>query len=119
MSFIYPVKTMGETILIKAESRFEAYARFFLDIKKGLYPMDKIGGIIMVTDPEDGEEYPFKTTPTLWLMELISPETAFATIEAMLGLDPETDESAELLINASKKDAWILDEIKKLEEREV
>jgi len=112
---LYKVETMGETILINAENRKEAYARFFLEIKEGKYPMDKIGGIIMVTDPDDGTDYPFRTTPTLWLMELIPPETAFATIERMLDLDPSTDESAGLLLESARQDAWILDEIKRLE----
>ena len=112
---IYKVETMGETTLINAKNLNEAYAKFFLEIKKGRYPMNQIGGIIMVTDPDDGNEYPFRTTPTLWLMELISPETAFATIEKMLDLDPSTDESAELLLQSPRKDTWILDELNRLE----
>ena len=77
--------------------------------------MNRVGGILIVTDPDDSNEYPFRTTPTLWLMELISPETAFATIEKMLSLDPSTDESAELLLQSARKDLWILDTIKQLE----
>lgn len=112
---IYKVETMGETILINAETRKEAYAKFFIEVKEGRYPMDKIGGLINVTDPDDGEDYPFRTTPTLWLMELISPETAFATIEGMLGLDPSSDDSANMLMQSARQDGWILDEIKRLE----
>ncbi len=106
---------MGKTTLINAKTRNEAYAKFFLEIKKGRYPMDQIGGIIMVTDPDDDNEYSFRTTPTLWLMELISPETAFATIEKMLDLDSSSDESANLLLQSARKDMWILDEINQLE----
>lgn len=113
---IYEVTTMGEKILINAKDRFEVYARFFLDIKNGKYPLDKIGGIIMVKDPDDGEEYPFRTTPTLWLMELIPVGVAFATIEKMLDLSSYSDESAQLLIQGAKKDQWILDKIQSLEE---
>jgi len=112
---IYKVETMGETTLITGETRNDAYAKFFLEVKNGRYPMDKIGGIIMVTDPDDGQEYPFRTTPTLWLMELITHDTAFATIEKMLDIDPSTDESANLLLESARKDMWILDEIKRLE----
>ena len=112
---MYKVQTMGETTLIPAETRNDAYAKFFIEIKKGRYPMDKIGGILTVTDPDDGEDYPFRTTPTLWLMELITPETAFATIEKMLDLDPSTDDSANMLLQSARKDSWILDEIKRLE----
>ena len=113
--FVYEVTTMEEKILVRAENRQEAYARFFLDVKRGVYPLDKIGGIIMVRDPEDGEEYPFRTTPTLWLMELIPVGVAFATIEKMLGLDSNTDESADMLIKSARTDEWILDEIERLE----
>ena len=112
---LYNVSTMGEKILINAENRKEAYARFFIEIKEGKYPLDKIGGLISVRDPDDGEDYPFRTTPTLWLMELIPPETAFATIESMLSLDPSSDDSANLLLQSAKQDMWILDEIKRLE----
>ncbi len=112
---IYKVETMGETTLINARNRTEAYAKFFLEVKEGRYPMNRVGGILIVTDPDDSKEYPFRTTPTLWLMELISPETAFATIEKMLSLDPSTDESAELLLQSARKDLWILDTIKQLE----
>jgi hypothetical protein len=111
----YPLTTMGETVLIMAENRKRAYARFFLDVKTGKYPMDKIGGIISVKDPDDGEDYPFRTTPTLWLMELIPAGVAFATIENMLELDSNGDESARLLISASREDEWILDEIEAIE----
>lgn len=113
----YTLTTMDQKILILAEDRKTAYARFFLDVKAGKYPLDKIGGIIMVTDP-DGEEYPLRTTPILWLMDLIPAGVAFATIEAMLDLDSRTDESATLLISSAKNDMWILQAIKELEEKE-
>ena len=112
---LYKVETMGETTLINAETRKEAYARFFIEVKEGRYPMSKIGGLISVRDPDDGEDYPFRTTPTLWLMRLIPPETAFATIEELLDLDPSTDASANMLLQSAKQDMWILDEIKRLE----
>lgn len=112
---IYEVTTMGEKILIRAENRLESYARFFLDVKRGVYPLDKIGGIIMVRDPEDGQEYPFRTTPTLWLMDLIPAGVAFATIEKMLDLDSYSDESADLLLKGARTDEWILKEIERLE----
>jgi len=40
---LYTVKTMNETLLVNADNRKEAYARFFLDVKQGKYPLDKIG----------------------------------------------------------------------------
>ena len=112
---LYKVSTMNETILVNADNRKEAYARFFLDVKQGKYPLDKIGGIIMVTDPDDGEEYPLRTTPALWLMELIPNGVAFATIEKMLDLSSDTDESATIVLQSARQDEWILDEVKRLE----
>lgn len=112
---VYELSTMGEKILIPANNRKEAYARFFLDVKNGKYPLEKIGSLISVIDPDDKEDYPFRTIPTLWLMELISPSMAFLTLEKMLDLDSNTDESAKILVDSAKQDMWILDEIGRLE----
>ena len=109
----FPIHTKGETTLITAENRKEAYAKFFLEVKKGNIGLDKIGCIIVAE--EDGEEYPFRSIPTLWLMQLISPGMAFATLEKMLDLDSNTDEAANILIDSAKQDMWILDEIGRLE----
>lgn len=113
----YVITTMGEKMIILAEDRKTAYVRFFLGVKNGKYPLDKIGGIIMVTGP-NGDEYPLRTTPILWLMDLIPAGVAFATIEKMLNLDSRTDESATLLLSGAKGDSWILQAIKDLEEQE-
>ncbi|MBU0846620.1 hypothetical protein KKH23_05470 [Patescibacteria group bacterium] len=112
---MYEVETMDEKTMIPAENRKEAYAKFFINVKLGKHPLNKIGGLISVRDPDDGEDYPFRTTPTLWLMKIITPETAFATIEKMLDLDPSSEDSAKLLLQSAKQDMWILDEIKRLE----
>lgn len=104
-------------IVIPATTRDEAFAKFFLKIKQGEISIDQIGCIVMSHEGKDeGDNVPFRTVPTLWLMELISNSTAFNTLDQMLDLDPNTDESATILVNSAKQDMWILDEIKKLEE---
>ena len=83
-------------INIPAKNRNEAFAKFFLKIKKGEIQLDQIGCIVMSHEGKDeGENVPFRVVPTLWLMELISNATAFNTLEQMLGLDPETDGDGE------------------------
>ncbi len=109
----FPISTKGETTLVMAETRKEAYAKFFIEVKKGNIAIDKLGCIIVAE--EDGEEYPFRSVPTLWLMELIPPGVAFATLEKMLDLDPNSDEAATMLVNSAKQDMWILDEIERIE----
>lgn len=116
MSQLFRVTTKNVDTNIIAENRKEVYAKFFLKIKKGEIKLDDVGCIVMVE--EDGEEYGFRTVPTLWLMELISPEVAFATLEDMLNLNPNTDKAANILIKSAKQDMWILDLIEKLEEKE-
>lgn len=113
MSQLYRVTTKNVDTNIPAKNRQEAYAKLFLSVKNGDIKIDDLGGILMLYD--EGEEYPFRTVPTLWLMELISPSMAFATLENMLGLDPSTDDAANLLLESARQDMWILDIIKRLE----
>ena len=109
----FPIHTKGETTLVTTETRKEAYAKFFLEVKKGNIGLDKIGCIIVAE--EDGEEYPFRSIPTLWLMELIPLRVALVTLEKMLDLDSSSDEAATILVDSAKQDMWILDEIERLE----
>lgn len=113
MTQLYRITTKNVDTNIMAKDRTEAYGKFFLKIKQGEIKIDDLGCILMLHD--GNEEYPFRIVPTLWLMELITPQQAFATLEVMLDLDSESDDSANLLIASAKQDMWILEVIEKLE----
>lgn len=106
-------------IAIPARNRKEAFAKFFLKVKRGDIALDELGCIVMSHEGKsEDDDVPFRTVPTLWLMQLISPSVAFNTLERMLDLDPNTDDVANILLSSAKQDMWILDEIKKVEESE-
>ena len=116
---IYKLTSKDIEIAILAKNRQEAFAKFFLKVKQGEIELDQLGGIVMSHEGNDeGDDVPFRTVPTLWLLQLIGHSVAFNTLERMLDLDPNTDDAANLLISSAKQDMWILDEIKKLEETE-
>ena len=114
MNQLFKLTSRDVTAYIHAEDRQEAYAQFFLRVKKGEIKLDQLGGLLMSHEGKDeGDNVPFRVTPTLWLLELIPNGVAFAHIEKMLGVDSE--EAAELLISSANQDMWILDKIKNLE----
>ena len=116
---MYKLTSKDIEIAIPAKNRQEAFAKFFLKVKQGEIELDQLGGIVMSHEGNDeGDDVPFRTVPTLWLLQLIGHSVAFNTLERMLDLDPNTDDAANLLISSAKQDMWILDEIKKLEETE-
>ena len=103
-------------IMIPAKDRQESFAKFFLMVKKGEISIDDLGCLVVSREGEDeGDDVPFRTVPTLWLLELISPATAFNILEQMLDLDPDTDEAANLLLSSANQDMWILDKIEEIE----
>ena len=114
MNQLFTLTTRDVTAFIHAEDRQDAFARFFLRVKKGEIELDQLGGLLISHEGKDeGDDVPFRVTPTLWLLELIPYGVAFAHIEKMIGVDSE--EAAEMLIKAANQDMWILDKIKKLE----
>ena len=111
---LFKLTTKDVTAFIHAEDRQTAFAHFFIKVKNGEIGIDQLGGLLMSHEGNDeGDHVPFRITPTLWLLELIPHGVAFAHIEKMLGVN--SDEAAELLINSSNQDMWILDKIKEIE----
>ena len=108
----YKITTRNIELVIPANNRQEAYAKFFIEVKKGNISLDNLGNLLMLHD--EGEEYPFRVVPTLWLMELIGPETAMVTLQVILELK-DMEEAAGLLMSSARNDSWILDTIKEIE----
>ncbi len=117
MSQLFKLTSRDVTAFIHAEDRQTAFARFFIKVKKGEIELDQLGGLLMSHEGKDeGDDVPFRVTPTLWLLELIPNGVAFAHIEKMLGVDSE--EAAALLISSANQDMWILDKIQEIEKNE-
>ena len=108
----YKITTKDIDIVIPANDPQEAYAKFFLEVKKGNISIDDLGNILMLHD--EGEEYPFRIVPTLWLMKIIGPETAIVTLQVILEIEDE-DEAANVLLSSARQDSWILDKMKEIE----
>jgi len=109
----YRITTRSVDIVIPANNRQEAYAKFFIEVRNGKIELDDLGNLLMLHD--EGEEYPFRVVPTLWLMELTGPETAMVTLQAILELE-DMEEAADMLMSSARNDSWILDTIKNVEE---
>ena len=99
--------------LIQAENRKEAYARFFLQVKRGQIGVGELGQIILCYSATEADPYPFRTVPTLWMMGLISSKIAIMSLKELLNITNK--EARELLQETARADSWILDEIRKLE----
>lgn len=77
------IETKSDKVLITAEDREHAFAKYFKDIAEGEVSIDKIGNIIMLKDGK--EEYPFRTVPLLWKMGIIGTSNAIDNIIACIG----------------------------------
>jgi len=110
----YRISTKDDKTIITANSRKEAIARYFLQIADGEVSLDRIGNLVTITDPDNGEEYPFRTVPSLWLLGVLDRETAELNIRVLLGVGEE--ESRDLLLMTAKQDKWIVDAVKRLKE---
>ena len=105
------IHTTGVVYPVKASTRKEAYAKFFLDIKQGKIPLKDVGQIIILKDGKD--EYPFRTCPSLWLLGIIDTDTAILNIRRTIGGDDIA--ALEMLVKTARQDRWIIGYVKKLE----
>jgi len=110
----YRITTKDDEAIITASSRKEALARYFLQVADGEVGLDRLGNLVMVKDPDYGEQYPFRTVPALWLLGVLDRETAELNLQVLLGVGEK--ESRDILLTAAKQDAWIVEEVKKLRE---
>lgn len=105
------IHTKGVVYPVKASTRKEAYAKFFLDIKQGKIPLKDVGQIIILKDGKD--EYPFRTCPSLWLLGIIDTDTAILNIRRTIGGDDIN--ALEMLAKTARQDRWIIGYVKRLE----
>jgi len=96
--------TKDDVVLIQAESRDVAFAKYFKQIAEEKIPLDKIGNIVMLED--DGEEYAFRTVPLLWKMMVINEETAIASLQSILNVS--RNEARQMLKKYGDADARLI-----------
>ena len=82
MKFV--IETKDDKVLIEAEDKDHAFAKYFKDIVEQNIPLEKIGNIIMLNDGE--EQYPMRTVPLLWKMGAIGTRCAVDNLVEVLGV---------------------------------
>ena len=118
----YEVYSKDVNYVVRARSRRHAFASLFLRVKRGEIEKKEVGQLVMVKGPDDDDEVPFRTVPTLLNMELIDDETALYNVAHVIySVDPgeltddQVDELTKIINGAREQDSWIVDVIKELE----
>ena len=105
----YSLETKDDKIIISAKSREEAWRKYFHGLKHG--DLKKLGQILILKD-EEGNEYPFRTAPSLVLLGLLDFPTGAANVSETIGIPgDEPLVAAEVLLKCMIKDMWILEEV--------
>lgn len=111
----FVIHTKDDRVLITAEDKDHAFAKYFLDIIEGKIPLDKIGNIIMLkpkAESSEGEEIGCRTAPLLWKMGVLGTKVAIDNIVALVGVTRK--EAKEMLKAAAEQDARFIPLIEEL-----
>lgn len=109
------IHTKNDKVLIEAEDRDHAFAKYFYDVINEKVTLDKIGGIIMLRDEHmksEGEEIACRTAPLLWKMGIIGTQPAINNICSCTGVTHK--EAKVMLKNAADADARLIPLIEEL-----
>ncbi|RLI14387.1 hypothetical protein DRO41_05870 [Candidatus Bathyarchaeota archaeon] len=82
MKFI--IETKDDRVLIEAQDKDHAFAKYFKDISEHKIPLEKIGNVIILSDGKD--EYPMRTVPLLWKMGVLETKLAIDNLVRVLGV---------------------------------
>lgn len=108
---VYMVDTKDCKFFVRASSRQEAFAYFFLDILDGKIDMADIGHLIMLVD--NGEEYALRTAPVLVLLEVLPKDLAISGISEMTGTSlQEAEQILDICMEEDKEMADLVLELK-------
>ena len=113
---LFKIHTKNDIAIVEAETRQQAYAKYFKEVVEGKIPIEKLGNLLMLED--DGEEYPIRTIPILWLMGVVDDEQAIQTLIA-LGVATSRNDARKLLAKCAKQDRWIAEAIDDLKLEEI
>ena len=103
----YIVRSKDLEIVVSAKDRREAFIKFFTYVFKNWSKVKYKIGILAVLE-ENGEEYAFRTVPTLLNLKLIDIKTALNTLRRALG-----DISIEEISLWYLQDRWMVEEVLK------
>lgn len=110
---IYRLESKDVAMEIAAENRMDAFVKFFISILDGKTKICEIGNL--VTTYENGEEYPFRTLPVIWLLGLITDEEALNTLPVLLKTNKEKKQKR-LFLKLLERICGFLRELKKLDQ---
>lgn len=112
MKFI--IETKSDKVIITAEDKDHAFARYFYDIINEKVTIDKIGQIIVMKGKmEDGkDDIAFRTAPLLWKMGVIGTKCAIDGISNCVGVTRKV--AKKMLKLASDEDARLIPLIEEL-----
>ena len=108
---MFTIETKSDKVCLQAVDKDHAFAQYFLDVVEAKVPLEKIGNLIMLSDGK--EEYPFRTVPLLWKMNVLTTKNAVDNLVSILGIG--RNEARKMLKEAGDKDARlvpIMDELK-------
>lgn len=106
------IRTKDDKVLVTAEDRDHAYAKYFYDVINQKVSIDKIGGMIEVTEEGMNKPMCFRTAPLLWKMGIIGTKTAINHISKLTGATHK--EAKQMLKEAAERDARIIPLIEEL-----
>ena len=111
----FVIETKDDRVLIRAEDKDYAFAKYFKEIAEAKVSIEKIGNLIMLKDGK--EEYPMRTVPLLWKMGIIGTRLAIDNLVALLGVS--RSEAKKMLKQAAERDARLVPLIDELKLAEV
>lgn len=112
---LFKIHTKDDVAIVEAKTRQIAFAKYFKEVVENKIPIEKLGNILMLKD--NGEEYPIRTLPILWLMGVVDDEQAIQTLIEIEVATSRT-EARKLLKKCAEQDRWIaeaIDDLKLLE----
>ena len=109
----YLITTKNDSRIVPAKNRAQAFAKYFLEVRRGNISLDQLGHVVILRDPDNYEEYPFRVVPTIWLLGLISEETAIENIALIL--DTDRERAKQLLHKCAEEDKHVLEEMNQIE----
>lgn len=100
------IQTKNDKVLVTAEDRDHAFAKYFYDIINQKVPLEKVGNLVMLKTKEDDDPIAFRTAPLLWKMGVIGTKCAVDNIVKCVGCSRVC--AKVMLRNAANEDARLV-----------
>lgn len=102
------IRTKDDRVMVTAEDRDHAFAKYFYDVITEKIPLDKIGNIVTLEGKkkDGGDDIGFRTAPLLWKMGVIGTKCAVDNIVKCVGCSRVC--AKVMLRNAANEDARLV-----------